>query len=141
MQNNLLFFDVAQIMLRTKKFTQKYLCYKIILMKRLIALLPLTFLMAQPSVGQDVYTGIEAYQKGDYEEALKHFIPLSNIDLDYTDLRISENNPEINALSQYYLGLMYCLGKGVQQNHVKATNWFRKAARQGNSDAEHAKCP
>jgi len=88
-----------------------------------------------------VYSGVEAYQKGDYEEALKHFIPLSNIDLDYTDLRISENNPEIHALAQYYLGLMYCFGKGVLLDHAKANDWLRRAARQGNSDAEQATCP
>ena len=110
-------------------------------MKLSVIFIVLMFLMANSAKGQDVYSGVEAYQKGYYEEALKHFIPLSNIDLDYTDLRISENNPEIHALAQYYLGLMYCLGKGVLQNHAKANDWFRKAARQGSSDAEQATCP
>ena len=110
-------------------------------MKRPVILIVLMFLMAQSAKGQDVYSGVEAYQKGDYEEALKHFIPLSNIDFDYTDLRISENNPEIHALAQYYLGLMYCFGKGVLQNHDTANDWLRRAARQGNSDAEQATCP
>ena len=129
-----------QIMFRTKKLIQKFLAKKCF-MKQPVILIVLIILMAQSAKGQDVYSGVEAYQKGDYEEALKHFIPLSNIDLDYTDLRISENNPEMHALAQYYLGLMYCLGKGVLQNHAKANDWFRKAARQGSSDAEQATCP
>ena len=110
-------------------------------MKQPLILIVLIILMAQSAKGQDVYSGVEAYRKGNYDEALKHFIPLSNIDLDYTDLRVSENNPEIHALAQYYLGLMYCLGKGVLQNHAKANDWFRKASRQGSSDAEQATCP
>ena len=129
-----------QIMFGTKKLIQKIFAKKGFI-KRPVILIVLMFLMAQSAKGQDVYSGVEAYQKGDYEEALKHFIPLSNIDLDYTDLRISENNPEIHALAQYYLGLMYCFGKGVLQNHAKANDWLRRAARQGNSDAEQATCP
>ena len=110
-------------------------------MKLPALLIVLIFLLAQSATGQDVHSGIEAYQKGNYDEALKHFIPLSNIDLDYTDLRVSENNPEFHALAQYYLGLMYCFGKGVLQNHAKANYWLRRAVRQGNSDAEQATCP
>ena len=127
-------------MFRTKKFIQKSFAKKCF-MKQPVILIVLIFLMAQSATGQDVYSGVEAYQKGDYEEALKHFIPLSNIDLDYTDLRVSENNPEFHALAQYYLGLMYCFGKGVLQDHAKANDWLRRAARQGNSDAEQATCP
>jgi hypothetical protein len=38
-----------------------------------------------------------------------------------------------DAAAQAYLGWMYEQGKGVQQNHVEAVRWYRKAA-----DQEHA---
>ena len=40
------------------------------------------------------------------------------------------------AVAQYYLGLMYFLGKGVSQDFAQAVAWFRKAAEQGPADAQ-----
>ena len=97
--------------------------------------------MAPTAATQDVYVGVQAYQRGDYETALKNFRSLAEIDLDYTQLRIGENDPDINPLAQYYLGMMYCLGRGGPQDHAKATEWFHKAAKGGNANAQNATCP
>ena len=40
------------------------------------------------------------------------------------------------ADAQYYLGLMYALGKGLPRDYRKAAMWFRKAAEQGYADAQ-----
>lgn len=40
------------------------------------------------------------------------------------------------ADGQYYLGLMYALGKGLPRDYQKAAMWFRKAAEQGYADAQ-----
>ena len=42
------------------------------------------------------------------------------------------------ASSQYYLGFMYLRGLGVKQDHEEAAKWFRKAAEQGNAEAQNA---
>jgi TPR repeat protein len=36
----------------------------------------------------------------------------------------------------YKTGLKYYNGEGVSQNHTEALRWFRKAADQGNADAQ-----
>ena len=39
------------------------------------------------------------------------------------------------ASAQYNLGCMYRDGHGVERSHVKAVEWFKKAAEQGDEDA------
>jgi TPR repeat protein len=41
-----------------------------------------------------------------------------------------------HADGQYYLGLMYALGKGLPRDYKKAAMWYRKAAEQGYADAQ-----
>ncbi|MCM1261549.1 MAG: sel1 repeat family protein [Butyrivibrio sp.] len=40
------------------------------------------------------------------------------------------------AEAQYYLGLMYDDGKGVERNPAQAAEWYRKAAEQGIAAAQ-----
>ncbi len=40
------------------------------------------------------------------------------------------------AKAQYYLGVMYENGKGVEQDVAKAVSWYRKAAEQGYAKAQ-----
>jgi len=56
----------------------------------------------------------------DWPEALKWFTASAN---------------QGNRDGQYYLGLMYLQGNGVDRNEVTAASWIGKAASQGNSDA------
>jgi uncharacterized protein len=42
-----------------------------------------------------------------------------------------------DAIAQCLLGISYAKGDGVPQNFTEAVKWFRKAADQGNADAQH----
>jgi uncharacterized protein len=63
-----------------------------------------------------------AYERGDYETALRIVQPLAR---------------QGNARAQYNLGTMYLIGTGVAQDNAEAVNWFRKAAAQGNAGAQY----
>lgn len=97
-------------------------------------------LPCQLLLSQDINSGILAYNQGDYAIALENFMPLADIDTDYIQLRISENNPITTPLAQYYLFLMYCHGRGVDRNLVIAIEWLNKSRRGGNALAEEANC-
>ncbi len=43
-----------------------------------------------------------------------------------------------DAASQFYLGLMYATGDGVNKDSRQAVNWWKKSAQQGNSEAQNA---
>ena len=109
---------------------------------RKILVLVFTFIAisTQNSASQDIDSGITAYKRGEYAVALRNFLPLADIDTDYTQLRISENNPTTTPLAQYYLALMYCRGLGVMPDRRKALVWFDKARRGGNLLAENETC-
>lgn len=92
------------------------------------------------ALSQDMTSGIKAYNQGHYALALQIFMPFADIDTNYTQLRISENNPITTPLAQYYLFLMYCHGRGVVPNRIKALEWLDKSKRGGNNLAEKARC-
>ena len=62
-----------------------------------------------------------AYEKGDYETALREFKPLAN---------------RGNAFAQYNLGQMYRDGEGVPQNDKTAVKYYTLAAEQGDTLAQ-----
>lgn len=76
---------------------------------------------AAPLSAQSVTAGIEAWQKSDYAGAVAIWRPLAN---------------RGDAAAQFNLGQAYRLGRGVQQDLVAAQDWFDRAARKGNVDAE-----
>ena len=63
----------------------------------------------------DFNDGVVAYLMGDYEKAYNTMISIAKTD-------------EENALAQYYLGVMYMKGQGVEQNYEEAGKWLRKAS-------------
>ncbi len=80
----------------------------------------LVFLLAVPGC-TDFQAAEDAYNRGDYETALKKFLPLAEQGL---------------AAAQHYLGVMYGEGKGVPQDYAEAMKWYRLAADQGDGDAQ-----
>jgi hypothetical protein len=62
-----------------------------------------------------------AYQKGNYETALRVARPLAE---------------QGDARAQSILGRMYARGRGVPLDEVEAGNWFRGAADRGNAAAQ-----
>ena len=79
--------------------------------------------LAATSVGQeqDVARGDEAYQRGDYEAAIREWLALAEQD---------------NAEAQYKLGLMYRRGLGVERDYLEAVRWYREAASLGHAKAQ-----
>ncbi len=65
--------------------------------------------------------GFGAYERGNYDTALKEWRPLAKQGL---------------SQAQYNLGLMYAEGEGVAQEYQEAAKWIRLAATQGNANAQ-----
>ena len=65
--------------------------------------------------------GVDAYERGDYETALKKFLPLAE---------------QGHAGAQNHLGELYAEGKGVPQDYTEAMKWYRLAADQGDAWAQ-----
>lgn len=88
-----------------------------------IGLLAAVVLVAAPvAVSADVSTGLAAYHDGDYEAALKNFVP-----------EAEKGDP----LAQTALGIMYQNGRGVKRDFAKAKAWYEKAAEQGDEIAQN----
>ena len=66
--------------------------------------------------------GLAAYNRGDYETALRESKPLSK---------------QGDAEAQFYLGLMYDNGQGVSQDYIAAMKWYKKAAERGYARAQY----
>ena len=71
--------------------------------------------------GADFQAGVDAYERGDYETALKKFLPLA---------------ARGNVAAQHNLGWMYDQGEGVPQDYTEAVKWYRRVADQGFADAQ-----
>ena len=75
----------------------------------------LSLLLVTGAAHADFNDGVVAYIAGDYETAYNTMISIAKTD---------EGNP----LPQYYLGIMYLKGQGVEKNYEEAGKWLRKAA-------------
>jgi len=85
----------------------------------LLAALALT---AAPALAQEtsVRAGVEAWQAGDYDAAIRQWRPLAD---------------QGDADAQYNLAQAYKLGRGVPLNMNLAEQWYERAARQGHAQA------
>lgn len=90
--------------------------------KTLIAVMMLVLSFAAPAVA-DNKKGEEAYKNGNYEVAFQEFTKAADAG-------------DINA--QYNLGVMYEHGHGVEQDEVKAAEWYLLAADNGHPEASLA---
>ena len=78
-------------------------------------ILIIALIMAVPAIAEPLKDAKKAYDRGDYQTAVRLYKPLAN-----------EGDPE----AQYALGYMYRTGKGVRKDHVKAHMWFNIAISQ-----------
>ncbi len=83
--------------------------------RRLSAIAILIGAMAASPVLADYEDGVAAIERGRYAAAFKEFLPLAE---------------QGHAAAQYYLGLMYEQGDGVEQDHVESARWYTRAAEQ-----------
>ncbi len=65
--------------------------------------------------------GLDAFDRGDYETALKEWRPLAE---------------KGNANAQFNLAQMYDKGQSVPQDYQQAARWFTKAAEAGLANAQ-----
>ena len=75
----------------------------------------LGFMLAAPTWA-DYQAGVDAYERGEYETAMKEWRPLAE---------------QGDASAQSNLGQMYRMGHGVPQDYQEAVHWYRLAAEQG----------
>ena len=68
-----------------------------------------------------VRAGVEAWQAGNYDEAIRQWRPLAD---------------RGDADAQYNIAQAYFLGRGVPQNMNLAEQWYERAARQGHEEAQ-----
>ena len=90
---------------------------------RKLAILSLVgvLVIAGGPVWADFQAGLTAYERNDFDTAIKEWLPLAE---------------KGEAKSQYYLGSLYYYGLGKSQNFSKAIFWFQKAATQGEISAQ-----
>jgi hypothetical protein len=79
--------------------------------------------IAKPLCAQSVEEGVEAWQQGNYAEALATWQPLAQAG---------------DADAQYNLGQAYRIGRGAKANAAESRKWFELAAKQGQVDAQAA---
>ena len=70
----------------------------------------------------DFPSGLDAFDRGDYAQALEQFRPLAQ---------------EGNARAEYRLGLSYAKGLGVARDYQRAAIWLQQSADQGYASAEN----
>ncbi len=73
----------------------------------------------------DFQDGLAAYQRGDYQTALREWRPLAE---------------QGYAPAQYNIGSMYKNGHGVPQDYAEAARWYRRAAEQGRRGSRRTFC-
>ena len=79
----------------------------------------LVFMLTTPAWA-DFQAGVDAYNGGDYDTALKEFRPLAE---------------RGKAVAQWSLGIMYERGRSVPQDYVQAYRWYTLAAAKGLKEA------
>src|SRR5437899_7071910 len=83
----------------------------------------LMLVVASSPARPDAAAGREAYEKGDYRRAMVEWQAAAD-----------RNDPE----AEFGLGSLYELGAGeLKQSHKQADYWYRKAADQGNTEAQY----
>ncbi len=90
--------------------------------KHLLGMLTLLLWSLPSLVFAGYQEGIDAFDRMDYQTALKEFKALAD---------------QNDARGQYGMGVMYDIGEGVSQNSKEAAKWYRLAAEQGSADAQN----
>ena len=89
-----------------------------------ISLIFALLIFGLPSLARaDFNDGVVAYTMQDFDKAFPIFQSLAET--------------SDHAMAQYWLGMMYLKGQGVQQDYEKAGEWFLKAAEHGVPQAQY----
>lgn len=90
------------------------------MIRKCIPFFLMVWLTACASTGELLQRGQADFKDGNYTQAFEQLQPLA------------EKN---NADAQYAIGYMYYYGQGTQKNIIRAQQWIRKAASQGQVQA------
>ena len=90
-------------------------------MKRLVLTVVILIGLAAPAWA-GFAEGVAAFNRGDYETALREWRPLAKQGV---------------TAAQSLLGEMYSKGQGVPQDYAEAVKWYRKAVEQGVAWAQY----
>lgn len=71
----------------------------------------------------ELYAGIAAYEAQDYTKARELLYPLAAYKRD--------------SEAQFYLGMIYFYGEGVEKDIDQAVDWWKKAMRSGHTEAAY----
>jgi hypothetical protein len=95
---------------------------------RLVVVLALAlFATWAPSAQSTVADGVQAMIRGDYRTAASIFGPLA------------ENTPKPDPMAQFFLGMLYESGRGVEVNTMRACSLYKSAATQPHAFIEQAR--
>ena len=92
-------------------------------MKKYVVVLLLLLTSSIRLAYADFNDGVVDYLMGQYDKA-------------YNTMRSLAETAD-HAYAQYYLGMMYLNGQGVDQSYEEAAKWFRKAAEHGVPQAQY----
>lgn len=127
-------------------------------MRHVLVLVLSAALAAGSASAQSFEAGLAAYDRGDYEAAIKEWQPLADqgdasaqfnlglvfgegqgVPTDYAEAarlyRLAA--AQGHAKAQFNLGLMFNEGQGVQQDFSEAARWYRSAAAKGHASAQN----
>ena len=90
------------------------------MLKRFVLPLIILSLSSSTVFATDLDDGFKAFTAGNYEQALRLWLPLAEKD---------------NDKAQYNLGILYQKGLGVEKNPKTAFIWYKRASANGNTDA------
>ena len=76
---------------------------------------------APSAIAQDYERGLSAYNRADYQTALREWDSLAQF-----------GDPK----AQFGLGLMHTFGQGVPENNIFAMDWYRRASERGHPGAQ-----
>ena len=92
-------------------------------MRRVLIAAAAALMFVSTNVLADFSAGVIAHAMGQYDKAFQNFMPLAQ----------GANHP----YAEYYLGMMYERGQGVQVDMKKAAKWFLKSAKQGVQQSQY----
>ncbi len=92
-------------------------------MKKISPLLFLILSLITSLARADFNNGIVAYTMGDYDKA-------------FTTMQSLAETSD-HGYAQYWMGMMYMKGQGVEQDYKLAGEWFRKASEKSIPQAQH----
>ena len=93
------------------------------------SLVVLALALLAPGIGADYQSGLDAYNAGRYDVAMRDWIAIA-------ERPPGSTHPAIYAETYYAIGMLYWMGEGVTKDYYEASNWLHKAGELGQAGAQ-----